>query len=154
MIPHPPSLSYLFPLVHQYLTKPSSTFRCSPPPSLSVPAALLVGDVGGRLLVAADGVWEGHPEATHWPQPLFQLRDLSGGVKRDCFWWLRDALKEEEDEKRMEEEKSALVWCGWLGGSILKPLTKVSGWKRDTTGLCWAAFYQKKKKKVPRMPSR
>lgn len=51
----------------------------SPPPCLSIPAALLVGDVGSQFLIVAGGVWEGDPEAVHGPQPLLQFSNLCGG---------------------------------------------------------------------------
>lgn len=54
----------------------------SPPSGLPVPAAVLVDEVCSRLLVVADGLREGHPEATHGPQPLFQLGDLQRGGKK------------------------------------------------------------------------
>lgn len=54
----------------------------SPPSGLPIPAAVLIDEVRSRLLVIADGLWEGHPEATHGPQPLFQFCDLHGGGKK------------------------------------------------------------------------
>lgn len=54
----------------------------SPPSGLPIPAAVLIDEVRSRLFVVADGLWEGHPEATHGPQPLFQFCDLHGGGKK------------------------------------------------------------------------
>lgn len=34
-------------------------------------------------------------------------------------------------KKKKKKKKSVLVWCGWLGGSILEPLTLVAGQKGD-----------------------
>lgn len=60
-------------------------WSCSPPPGLSVPAAVLISDVGSHLLIVADGVWEGHPEAPHGPQSLLQLGNLCGGVRKSAM---------------------------------------------------------------------
>ena len=115
---HPPlhhrSLSLLLHL-HLYRTPPSLppslhpsllSGSSSPPPGLPIPAAVLISDVGRHLLIVADGVWEGHPEATHGPQSFLQLGNLHGGVKKSVMtqtWFLKCPC---------------LVWLA--GGSILK----------------------------------